>query len=342
MAKKTKKDNYFDSSNLIVFAFTHRRTLLIVPIIAALIALIFSAPMFIKPLFKSTVIVFPATTSSVAKALLPQANAYRSEDILEFGDEQRAEQLLQILNSDEIRDAIIQKYDLMNHYNIKPNQKFARTKLHKTYGSNISFRRTEFQSVEITVYDTSPDTAAMIANDITDLLDEAKRRVKNDRAIRGLQIVEAEYNNMKAEVQTLEDTLEFFRHRGVLDYEVQTAVLSEQLATAKIKNPSSLVVKQIEHQMDTLAKYGGQFLKAHGELKLQREELYRMKVKYDQAKVDVEQDLPATFRVNHAYPAERKSKPVRSLIIILAGVGAFIFTLVVLLILDTIKRSKFN
>jgi uncharacterized protein involved in exopolysaccharide biosynthesis len=197
-------------------------------------------------------------------------------------------------------------------------------------------------SVEITVFDASPDTAALIANEITDLLDKAKRRIKNDRALRGLEIVKQEYNNLKVEVKILEDTLDFFRTKGIHDYEAQSAVLSEQLATAMIKSPNSLASRQIQAQLDTLAKYGGQFVKARDELKLQKEELYRLKIKYDQAKVDVEQDMPSTFRVNMAYPAERKSKPVRSLIILLSALGAGIFTLVVLLIMDTIKRSKPN
>jgi uncharacterized protein involved in exopolysaccharide biosynthesis len=340
MEKPNTSDNYFDSTNLIVFAWQHRKPLIIVPIIAAILAIIFSGPSFITPLFKSNVIVFPSTTSSVAKALLPQQSGSRQEDILEFGDEQKAEQLLQILNSDEIRNAVIEKFDLMKHYRIKPQQKFANTKLNKTYQNNISFRRTEFMSIEISVLDASPDTAAQIANTITDLLDQTNRRIKNDIAIRGLNIVKREYENLSQEVVELEKQLDFFRQRGLHDYESQTAVLSEQYATAIIKNPSSDAARQIKAQLDTIAKYGGEFVKARDELKLQKEELYKLKIKYDQAKVDVEQDLPATFRVNSAVPAERKTKPVRSLIILLAAVGAGIFTLVSLLIIDTIKRSN--
>lgn len=342
MEKSNTPDNYFDSTNLIVFAWQHRKPLLIVPIITAILAVIFSGPSFITPLFKSTVIVFPSTTSSVAKALLPQQSGGRQEDILEFGDEQKAEQLLQILNSDEIRNAVIEKFDLMKHYKIKPEQKFANTKLQKTYQNNISFRRTEFMSIEISVLDASPDTAALIANTITDLLDQTNRRIKNDIAIRGLDIVKREYDNLKGEVLELEEQLDFFRQRGLHDYESQTAVLSEQYATAIIKSSGSDAARQIKAQMDTIAKYGGQFVKARDELKLQKEELYKLKIKYDQAKVDVEQDLPSTFRVNSAVPAERKTKPVRSLIIVLAAVGAGIFTLVSLLIIDTIKRSRFS
>jgi hypothetical protein len=108
-------------------------------------------------LFESQVILFPSTTNSVSKALLlPQSNGYGDEDIFEYGDEQQAEQLLQILNSGEIRDSVIQKFDLMAHYEIDEDTKYRRTKLFKEYASKIEFARTQFMSVEINVMDTDP------------------------------------------------------------------------------------------------------------------------------------------------------------------------------------------
>ena len=113
----------FNSTNLFVLMYKWRKPLIIVPLVAAVLAYIFTRPFFIDPLYKSTVILFPSTTNSVSKALLPQQNTFSNEDILEFGTEDQAEQLLQILNSGEIRDSIINKFDLMNHYKISPDMK---------------------------------------------------------------------------------------------------------------------------------------------------------------------------------------------------------------------------
>ena len=89
----------FNSTNLFILMYKWRKPLIIVPLIAAVLAFVFSRPMFIKPLFKSNVVLFPSTTNSVSKALLPQTNSFSNEDFLEFGAEEEAEQLLQILNS---------------------------------------------------------------------------------------------------------------------------------------------------------------------------------------------------------------------------------------------------
>ena len=89
------------SQTLLRFLYEWRKPLLLAPVIAGIVAAIASTPIFIQPLYESIVTVFPATTNSPSKALLPQ-NSYQDEDFLEFGAEEQAEQLIQILNSDAI------------------------------------------------------------------------------------------------------------------------------------------------------------------------------------------------------------------------------------------------
>ncbi len=340
MEKHTPTQRVFDSSNLIVYIYDKRKPLLIVTLVAIVLAAVFSAPYFIPPLYKSTVTVFPTTTNSLSKALLPQQFASRGQDILEFGAEEEAEQLLQILNSDEIRDRIIEKYHLLRHYDIDTSGRYTKTELYKTYESNISYRRTEYMSVEINVLDTDPDTAALIANDISFLLDDVKNRIQKDRAKKGLGIIEGEYFALKNEIKAYENSLTELRYKGVHDYETQSAVLNEQLATALIENPRGGAVQQIENKLDTLAKYGGTYVSLRDELQYLKEELVRLKTKYDQAKVDVSETLPASFKVNMAFPAEKKSYPTRWLIVAIAALSAFVFTLIIILVLDTIKQSR--
>jgi uncharacterized protein involved in exopolysaccharide biosynthesis len=317
-----------------------RKPLIIVSLVAAVFSLIFSSPQFITPLFRSEVVVFPSTTHSVSIAVLPQ-NYPTGHDVMEFGDEQEAENLLQVLHSDEIRQRIIEKYDLMHHYRIADDSKFKYTALFKAYENRIDFKRTEFMSVVISVLDSDPDTAAMIANDISDLLNEVKNRIKKERAIKGLQIVEREFLSLRAELDSMESELTTLRERGVHDYESQAEVFSEQLGIAIVtKGQNHPAAIAIQHRLDTLAKYGSFYVKLRDESRLLKEELVRLKTRYDQARVDVNESLPETFTVNRAYPAERKTYPKRSLIILVSTLGAFLFTLVSVIILDTIRRNR--
>ncbi len=339
MTNQDNANNYFDSSNLVVYIFHWKWPLIIVTIIAAALAVIFSGPSFITPKFKSTVTVFPTTTNSLSKALLPQQFSSRGQDIMEFGAEEQAEQLLQILNSDQIRSTIIEEFELMDHYDINPDGKYSRTELMETFSDNISYRRTEFMSVEINVLDEDPETAAAIANRISILLDEVKNRIQKGRALKGLEIIKGEYEGLKEETQSLDDSLTDLRYKGVHDYETQSSVFNEMLATALIENNSS-AVKEIERKLDTLAKYGGIYVSLRDELQYMKEELVKLKTRYDQAKVDVSASLPASFKVNTAFAAEKKTYPTRWLIVALAGIGSFIVTFISILLYDTIRRSK--
>lgn len=330
----------YSSANLIAFFYKNIKTLVIIPFAAMVLAVIFSAPTFIKPLFESQVILFPSTTNSVSKALLPQSNGYGDEDILEFGDEQQAEQLLQILNSGEIRDSVITKFDLMNHYDIDPESDYPRTKLFKEYESKIEFARTQFMSVEITVLDTDPNKAAEIANYIAYLVDKTKRRVQKSRAQMGLEIVKNEYHSLQGEIRTMEDKLTELRYKGVHDYESQSAVFNEQYAIALAEGASQSRIRELERRLDTLAKYGGRYVAIRDELQLLKEEEVKLKTKFDQAKVDVNQTLPATFKVDEARPAERKTYPKRSVLILAVGFATLVIVAFVLLVRNSIIEFK--
>ncbi|QTN37601.1 hypothetical protein HZ996_00095 [Cryomorphaceae bacterium] len=327
-----------DSSNLIVYLYRWRMPLIVVTFLSAVAAAIFSAPAFIPPKFKSTVVLFPATTNSVSSALLGERNAYTA-DILEFGKEEEAEQMLQILYSDEIRDKVIRKFDLMNHYDIDPDSKYKQTNLYREFSSNITYRRTEYMSVEIDVLDTDPQLAADIANEIATLLDSVKNRVQKERAQQGLLIVEKEYKNLRREVKAMEDSLRDLRVKGIHDYEGQSAVLSEQIATAQIEGQKS-VAQELQYKLDTLAKYGGAYTSLRDQLKFRYEELNLMKTRYEEAKVDAEVSLPHKFIVNEAFPAEKKTYPVRWLVVAISTLGGFVLTLLTIIVLDTVRKAN--
>ena len=60
--------------------------------------------------------------------------------------------------------------------------------------------------------------------------------------------------------------------------------------------------------------------------------------KYEEAKTDAEEVLPTKFIVNEAYKAERKSYPIRWLIVLVTAISAFLLTLVLILMLENIQQ----
>tara|TARA_R110002072_G_scaffold255220_2_gene413966 strand:+ start:2271 stop:3266 length:996 start_codon:yes stop_codon:yes gene_type:complete len=325
------KDSYLNSKGIISFMNKRRNILLLTCTLAFISASVFSY--FIEDKYESSVILFPSTTTSISRALLNDEN-YREKDFLEFGEETEAEQLIQILNSDQIRDHIINKYDLMNHYKIDPDKKYRKTSLNRMYKDNIDFARTKFMSVKIEVLDTDPVYAANIANEIAAMVDTVRNKMLKKVAVQALRIVENEYEGLKSEIQAIEDTLNMIRAYGIQDYKTQVEVLSQQYGAALVSN-NMKAAKILENKLDTFSKYGGKYLSLVQQMEYEREKLSDMRKVYSEARVNAESTIDQKFVVNKAYPAEKATYPVRWLTVLVSVLATFLFTMIVLILIDT-------
>jgi len=337
MAEQDIRQANFNTTNFFFFLYKWRKPLIIICLAAAIISGVIS--LLITPKYKSSVILFPASTNAISKALL--ADNYGGKlDILEFGEEAQTEQLLQILSSNEIRSRVIKKFNLMEHYEIESDSKYKMTRLIEEYNSNITYQRTEYMAVEITVLDKDPQLAADIANYISDQLDSVKNKMQKERATKAFQIVETEYKKLQNDIKSLEDSLTVLRKMGVNDYETQAEAYNTQLAIALSKNNKE-AVRAIEERLQLLGDYGSAYVSLRDELELEKKQLSAIKAKYEEAKVDATQDLPSKFVVDKAFKAERKSYPIRWLIVILSVVSVFFISIMTLIIIENFSKKKF-
>lgn len=327
-----------NSINLLQLLYKWRFPLSIITAIAIAAAVIFSSPFFIKPKYKSSVIMFPVATNSISKVLISQ-NSGIKEDILGIGEDEQSEQMLQMLNSNLIRDRIIQKYDLMGHYDISSDSKYKYTRLTREYENNVKFRRTEYMAVKITVFDTDPQMAADMANDIAALLDSTRNIMQKERAVKAFQIVDEQYRSLENEVNSIVESLRNLGSKGVNDYERQSEVLNEQFAIALSQN-NQHAVRALQQKLDTIGKYGGVFLSLKNELEFKIEQLTLLKTKYQEAKVDAEQFLPQKFIVNSAYKAEVKSYPIRWIILVVTAFIVFFTAVLTIIVVENFTKLQ--
>lgn len=326
------KDTAFSSKHLCKLLAEYRKSILIILLAAALLAVLFSSPLFITPLYKSTAILYPTSSNSISKVLI--STTYQSKnDIMNFGESEQTEQMLQVLNSNRIRDKVIEKYHLMEHYGIKPTSRYPFTKLNKLYDNRIKFRRTEYNAVKITVLDSDAELAAKMANDIAELFDTTMNAMQKEVAIKAFKLVETEYNSLCAEMAALEDSLNTLRRLGVFDYEAQAEMLSQQLAV-ELGRSNNTGVKNIQNQLDILAEYGGAYYAITEKLDHDRLQLSLIKTKYEEAKVDATEDIPHKFVVTSAFKAEHKTYPIRWIIVTVTVVATFILLLLLIALFD--------
>lgn len=318
MNKNAKQSYNFGSVDLLIYMWKKRVILMIVSMVAAIASIIISFQ--ITPKFRSTVIMFPTTGASISKSLL-SANYMGRQDAYGFGEEEQAEQLLQVLNSEIIRERIIKKYNLMDHYEIDPSSRYPYTQLSEEYQDNIKFSRTEFMSVEVSVMDRDPQIAAGIANDIADLIDTVYNSMKKQRAEAAFRLVENEYREAEANIRQLQDSLE----------------MVGQEISGSMRRAGGSATGQM---LNALARHGGPFITLTNRLDHETERLADLRQRYQEARVEKVQDLPHKFIVDRAYASEKKAYPKKSIIVMVSTASAFLLTLILLIISDSIRERN--
>ncbi len=316
MATNQKSGYNFNSVDLLIYIWNKRVVLLLVGFLTGIASIAVS--LLITPMYEANVIMFPATNTNVSKELL--VNRWSGDNVYGFGEEEEAEQLLQVLNSEPVRTRIIEKYNLMEHYEIDPGGRYPRTELYEQYRSNINFRLTEFMSVEISVMDKDPEMAAQIANNISDLVDTVYNRMKKVRTLEAMGLVEKELWDSEARLKELKDSLN---------------MVSNQL-TGMIQGRTGeeVLVDMVKALADDWATYVSLYTLVRNEASL----VTNLRLRYKEARLEYEQALPHKFVVEEAYPPEKKAYPKKSLIVIVSTFSALLLALIVLIVIDNIRN----
>ena len=317
------------SYDLISFLWKNKNPLITIGVIALLASSIVSLLMDEK--FESTVTLYPAKTSSVT------FNEVITEDqsVSKFGENEEAEQMLQILESSSIRSEIIDKFDLLKHYEIDLESKYINTDLTETYLENINFRRNNNGAVLITVLDKSPDTAALIANEIASLFDNTKNAMIHERALTDFKIKKEKLDKITAQMQTLRDTMSKLSSLGVVTNDAYRA-----LTEGYVNSKDSEAKKSFKTKMNMTEKYGSLLKSFQVKVEFLSERLATIETSYEQAESDATSYLSHKFIVEKAFPAEKKTYPIRWLIVVLSIFSSVLLAIVGILVKNQIELLK--
>lgn len=326
-------DSQLNSSHLLRFIFDRRRTFILIGAAAAVLSSI--AALLMEEQFKSTVIMFATPQHSIGEQFYEEV---KRNDLLEYGETEDAERLLQILNSDRIRSRIIEKYDLWSHYDIDRSEAGAQALLGKEYNSNVDARLTRYGSIEVSVLDREPQRAADMANDIAFLADSVANRLRNDRAGDALGYAKSSLEQVQNEITSMEDELGKLYELGVYDFATQIEGLNEQYATAIAKGANANAEK-IRRQMAEISHYANEFNKLSNLIEAAYEREAILKKRYELMKLDAETQMPSAFVVDYAAPADKKAKPIRWLIVVMSVASTLVFALLILLGAENLKGS---
>lgn len=316
--------NFFDNRNLIEIVWKWKKHLMVVGILAIVLSVIFSSATFIKPKFKST------------------ARIYPSNNIYVFSEESKSEQLLEIISSLEIKQRIIDAFNLSEIYKISKDDPLYMTYMLAEFNDNVSFRKTDFETIEIQVLDIDPKRASAMCDSIIAYLDDKIRTMHRIKYEEVVKITKQDYAKLSHQIDSVEERLNFIRREyRIVDYKTQaeeiTKGMVKVLAEQRINTPGG---KEIETWLNNLADKGGEFVLLNNQLELLLIQRSEIKKALDDAISNATKDITYGQRVQNPVPADKKAYPSRALIVMLSTFAALFMAVLAVLLIENIKRPK--
>jgi len=325
----TQEQN-FNSEELLSFLWSKRKALIIVTAIA--FALSIAVSLMMTPYYMSRAVVFPTKSNSV------DFNSNSRNSVVEFGDEADAERLLQVLISPEIRDSLTNKYNLYEHYEIDSNDAHAKFEFQKAYEGNVKFDRTRYNSINIDVYDTDPQQAADMANDIVRLVDTVMNRMIRERAVGPMYAVQSEVALIKEEMGDYSDKLRSLSDSGVVSKDERGNMYADYLEA--LKSGRNDLAQEIKRKIDATQEFAADY-DTYSNLT----EFFSLRYSNildvnDQAHQYAHTSIQQTIRQSMAEVPDKKAKPKRAIIVVFTTLSVFIFAVFALLGIEKFKEIR--
>ena len=303
-------ENYFNNIKIINLIFKWKWHLIIIVIIAMLLAVLFSSSMFITPLYKSSAILYPSNTSP-------------------YSDESETEQMLQILQARDIRDSIINEFDLYKHYGINPEGKKHYSYMVYEYSEKVTIGKTPYEAVSI---------------EVIDYYNLKVRRLHNEK----FNEVVIMYKNAMDDKKRYIDSLEVIIHKmnnefGLIDYTSQSREVSRGfLGTVDGSNSALINKSEVLKLKKNIENIGSEFILLNNLFHQETTKYIEAKMEYDIAVMNLNRNYTYANVITDPYPADKKAYPVRWIIVALTALATFFFSVIIISCIENFKLNNKN
>jgi len=315
-------ESNFNNLNVINTLLRWRYHLIVILGVALLGSVIFSGSWIITPKFKSWAVVYPANISP-------------------YSEESETEQMFQIFQASYVRDRVKEKFDLEKHYEISPNYEYRLTAFLNEYRDNVSISKTPGEAIRIEVLDKSPDTAKMMVETIIEAYNEKIRNLHEEKFGEVVAMWGRAVKRKKQVIDSLERTLtKLAMEDGLLNYESQsTEVIKGILGTVE-GGATRINSKEVAKLKKSIQEKGGLLLLTLDELQHEGINLREMTSEYDKAYSNYDRKYTYTNIIEAPFAADKKSYPVRWLIVALTMFATLLFSLLVIGIIENLRIRK--
>ena len=313
-------ESQFYNINILQLLLKWKFHIVAIMVLAVVLATIFSGPYFITPKFKSTAVIYPSNISP-------------------YSDENETEQMLQVMQSNDISDSIIEKFNLPKHYKISKDYKYYNSTILWEYAQNVSISKTPYEGVSIEVMDKDPQMACDMVNTMIDLYNLKVRTLHEEKFGEVVSMYERSLKKKKANIDSLQMRLQVLGVKyGLTDIGSQ----SEQVTKGYLKTldgggASGVNNKEVQLLKKNIEEKGGELIVLHNLIGSETIKYVDLKHEYELASMDYDRKFTYTNVITEPFVADKKSSPVRWLIVVVTALASFFVALIAILIFENYK-----
>jgi len=305
-------NNYFDNTPLVKTIFKWKWHIIIITVVAAILGAIFSGSRFITPLYKSEATIYPTHTES-------------------YSDETVTEQMLQIMQSQEIMDSVVEKFDLMKHYKIDKNYKYWKTALIGEYRSNVSISRTPYDAVTIKVYDSDPEIAYAMVYEIFEQYSKVNKRILKAQRKEQADFFNSTLKDNEIFIDSLKNRLsEIGTEYGIVDVTSQ----SREITRAYLNGGKS---DKLNELMENIGKYGPEVNQINTLIDYAYENYHKTKYDFEREKRYYINDFSYGNIISEPFASDKKAYPIRWVVVALSALCACFMSILVIYVIENKK-----
>jgi uncharacterized protein involved in exopolysaccharide biosynthesis len=316
MNTSTQQASSLDAVRFIKMLIKWKKQILIVFVVS--FAGAYFLTYLITPLYKSSTVVYPFNLENYSK-------------------ESSTEQMVQLLKSEDVKENLINAFDLYKHYKIDTSGKSPRLDIMKQLDENITITKTEYESVDISILDKDPLIASAMCDSIITFMDKKALYLVRQKAAEKYALLNSRLQNKKQEMDSLVNLqTEISRKYGVLDYENQVLGFSREYYHSLGGGGSS---SRMEEAKKNLEEMGNESFSL-------KENLWRVRGQYndiknlaEEAKADLSKVITFHNLITQAVPAEKKDSPKRVLLAMLVSLSVLAVALLVIIYQEYYKQK---
>lgn len=312
---------FFQNTDIVQILQRRKLHLAAVCAMAGILGYVFSGETFIEPKYKSTAYVYPV-------------------NIIPYSMETPTEQLLQLFSSSDVRNMMVKRFRLSDHYEIDTASSSGKTRLFLDYEENVNIRKTEYESVRIDILDKDPDKASEMVTELIHFVDVKARSVQREKTAEVVQIYSDQLKLKKRQLDSVDNILSELRVRyGLLDYKTQTKEVTKSYLKLSVANSPVSQYRGVDSLYRHLQHKGGDLVSLSSQFKALQDDYNTIKTNYDNAVSDMTKELTYTNVMANPFPADSKSYPIRWVIVLVAVLSSLLLATIIFVIIDRKKTA---